>query len=527
MMPPSSAAPSVPADVSLHARLYGHVWRTSRTICVLAFIFFVAFYYYTVVPSAFELAGPTVLAEPFLLAGCVVCWRATGNIRLGIASWLCFLYASFALFLAGTLVRGILNVELIDQISRLHPDQQYDTWLRGGLGPHGPVLYHLGQMGLATLLLAWGAISAIRLRFQNVPGTGATILAIDNVVRREMASSGDAPRLLRLMNRSRGRGVLFGVLAGVVLLLPLFLPGREASMPSTGWRFEHAIPMWVAWLTVFFTDRWYAFLVCFPVALYLWRLAKGFLMPRAELVLEEDKRLPLLFLRSYKDDDAAVPANDLWRRLLFRKRRLEEVTAMCLSRLGPFITVGNPYDTDPASGAGTILERVRSWWRKRLSGGGQNLKLGAYRTLFGEEVWRGRMLAWIKDSRLIVLVAGKTPSVNWELRQACSENALGKVLLLFPPGTDADMAARWRSATEILEDTPWHAAMVDTDVRGALGATFRHDGGISIIRSGAKRERDYDLALRVGLHALLSQRIVGPSMMGSNNVQPPGAMSIR
>ncbi len=58
---------------------------------------------------------------------------------------------------------------------------------------------------------------------------------------------------------------------------------------------------------------------------------------------------------------------------------------------------------------------------------------------------------------------------------------------------------------EILQNTPWYANMIDVNLCGVLAAQFLDNGRIAIIRSKSRRERDYDIALSVGLYSIYGQ----------------------
>src|SRR5262245_56226653 len=130
--------------------------------------------------------------------------------------------------------------------------------------------------------------------------------------------------------------------------------------------------------------------------------------------------------------------------------------------------------------------------------------LGAFRATFPENEWQKHVLQWMDTSSIVVLIAGETDSVVWELRQAYAKGAWRKVRLLLPAVNDDDVMRRWQRVTETLIGTPWHATMLQSQPRSVLAALFLDGGEIALIRSYARRERDYDIALRIGLFVILA-----------------------
>jgi len=458
-------------DISSTARLYGPVWQGTRIICFFTFSVFASLYFFSFFPEDYKLAWNNFLVQPILFIGFVVSWMAIGDIRRSIGTGYCLIYVVFALYWTFVFLSAVSNPAVLDVTSREFPDIRWDTSLRTILGPQGPVLALSGLLGLVALWSVVMAIAALQLRYQRLPGLGLTIPEIDKEVQWEIVKSGDAPNMLRLLNWSRWQGILLGVLAGAVFLFPLFLLERGAGFWSMG-------------------QSLYVLPIVILVEMFLWRRARSLLAPDAKFVLKNDTRPPVLLLRSFKDDRAAVMPNALWRRivLLFSlgqfesvKKRLEEVAAVVLHSLGPFIAVAN--------------------LRSKVS------QLGAFRAKLEDDEWQHFVLQQIQTSRLIVKIASKSLSGTWELQQACKKNALRKMLLLFPPKTDEELLVLWDHCSNALQDTPWHAAMVATDIKGALAVQFVDGGSIRIIRSNKQRERDYSLAILIGLYAILREDV--------------------
>jgi hypothetical protein len=78
---------------------------------------------------------------------------------------------------------------------------------------------------------------------------------------------------------------------------------------------------------------------------------------------------------------------------------LETRLAKHFSRFGPFIAVGSPKESLPQPGAARIF--------------------------LPHDQWQDRILAWMQEAELIVMYAGRTQSVNWELRKKDEPPPLG------------------------------------------------------------------------------------------------------
>lgn len=483
-----AAAPSTPTpqiltiDVSTAATLYGRVWCASRTIVTVLIMIFLTLYFFSVVASDYELAAGISLAQPILLVCLLSCWMAIGNIRRSIGVHLCVLHAICALASVALLVQATLSIPLIEEYSRRFPDQQWDRMWRGILGPHGPSLFFLGLFGLLVCLLVPGAIAAIALRFKKMRGMPATIVQLDEAAKKLTLWTQDSLAMRRQVNQYRWQGAAFATLAFLSFLMPSLLPGREASIPSPGDELQHQIPDFLARLFVFFTDRWYGFLIALPFAFLFLRRARRYFSPDARQVMaNKELSPPVLLLRAFADDLAAVPSTAFWRKLLIikslRRRRVEEIAATSLSPLGPFIAVSNPGEKVP--------------------------QLGALRADLKDDEWKDHVLKWIRQSRLIVMIAGTSEGVIWELEQVRdTSEAIVRLVLLFPPD---GIAQRWSCVLNVLRKTAWHANMIDADLRGVLAVQFLDGGKVAIIRSRARRERDYELALRVASYRLCAR----------------------
>jgi hypothetical protein len=191
----------------------------------------------------------------------------------------------------------------------------------------------------------------------------------------------------------------------------------------------------------------------------------------------------VLLLRSFMDDTIALPPKSLFARLQVRKSRLEEVAAQQLGLVGNFVAVGKPNETLP--------------------------HLGANRVYLNDGEWQQQVLTWVRDCRMIVMVAGLTKWLVWELQSVRSSEGLTKLMILLPPGDNADRQARWTNVCKSLEGSPWYASVLAAEITEIRAVTFKSDGRVRLLTSPSDREIDYELAVLAGL-ATADQMAVAP-----------------
>jgi hypothetical protein len=175
-------------------------------------------------------------------------------------------------------------------------------------------------------------------------------------------------------------------------------------------------------------------------------LGAGFLILRfsrprsargAGRALLADGRKPVLYLRSFADDDMAAQVDD-GAALNIHSR--EEQLAGVLGLFGPVITVGKPGEPLP--------------------------RLGAARFYLPLDDWQPVILQLMELSRFIVLFVGPGEGLWWELEQALATQPAHKLLLLTPRRIE-DVAERLDKRLpvpsrlkEVAADGPWVSAAV-------------------------------------------------------------------
>jgi hypothetical protein len=214
--------------------------------------------------------------------------------------------------------------------------------------------------------------------------------------------------------------------------------------------------------------------------------ARRVLQPSADLAQQNDRRPPILFLRSFQDDKfklkervriAGVPTN--------QSIRMEEALGLRLRDFGPFLAVGEPGEGLP--------------------------QLGAARAYLSDDQWQAAVLSWIKESRLIAMLCGPTRWIHWEMQNIIAFQRLDRVLLLLPPGRKPGSAAarrrqeRWDNIVRSLAETPYAPMLRQLEIDDILLVQFRRDGGVRVFRSANDLVQDYELALTLAVHAAFAE----------------------
>ena len=117
----------------------------------------------------------------------------------------------------------------------------------------------------------------------------------------------------------------------------------------------------------------------------------------AEKLLERDRRPPVVYIRSFKDDDKIMLGSSRVRRLLTPLAFTAAITpeqelAIIMNRAGPVVAIGRPGEALP--------------------------ELGAARLYVGDDQWRNKITDLMKRARLVVIRGGATANLWWEIDQA-------------------------------------------------------------------------------------------------------------
>lgn len=176
-----------------------------------------------------------------------------------------------------------------------------------------------------------------------------------------------------------------------------------------------------------------------------------------------DRRAPVLYLRSFDDDDLPLPGLPSARRpfldaLSLRLREpFEEAVAWQLEAYGPVIAVGRP---------GRTLA-----------------SLGAAREHLEDAVWQPQVAQRMSEAAWIVVAIGSTPGLGWELRRVVADGHLAKTIFLTPPVPREARAQRWRVTAEVLAS----AGALLPPIDPAECLTVRLSGGSTKVAATARR----------------------------------------
>jgi hypothetical protein len=221
----------------------------------------------------------------------------------------------------------------------------------------------------------------------------------------------------------------------------------------------------------------------------LWLAAKLYVLARqwaardAAEVRQDDGRPPILYLRSFADDDLRIRTHASRRqayveRLAGRSSdRFEAVLVWHLWTYGPVTAVGRPAEKLPP--------------------------LGAAREYLDDDIWRDEIEERVKDAEAIVVVLGRSSGLLWELEAIVRLGAANRTMVVIPPVPEDERLQRW-TALEALATRI--GLPVPTDYRRwrALVLTFdSHRGGWGLVTADWDDEYGYEVALEAGMASLV------------------------
>jgi len=159
---------------------------------------------------------------------------------------------------------------------------------------------------------------------------------------------------------------------------------------------------------ILLSGAWGSFRTLLAYALRWSKYARQYRV-RPHNVLLNDKRAPIVYLRSFSDDfegnsDTVLPTTS------------EEKLVHSYNRLGPVIAIGRPGEALPL--------------------------LGASRLYFDDATWQAGLLYLISICQLVVVQAGIAPGLLWELTVSRLKLSPEKLLISFTAWEDLDESTR-------------------------------------------------------------------------------------
>jgi hypothetical protein len=281
--------------------------------------------------------------------------------------------------------------------------------------------------GLAALsaLLALGAVALTGwLALREAPGLVVELAAFVAFFPIVGWLAARAVRLRIILAEDRPRDVLYGALGkgfwvrmAALMGLPSSMWKRRALRSSSTWVLLVARPVvYLAALAAKVTLGGAAFLLIAGHAVFAGgkRLA-------ARAIWQPDKRdpdgAPILFLRGFDDDrfDFRRPQWQLpsrWFDLWAFRRNADEALVDEVAKFGPVVALGRPG------------EAARPF--------------GALRHYSSDEAWKDTIVDTARQAGLIVLAAGDSPGLQWEIKMLGEEKLLPRTLVLFNPDPARD-----------------------------------------------------------------------------------------
>jgi hypothetical protein len=241
-----------------------------------------------------------------------------------------------------------------------------------------------------------------------------------------------------------------------------------AVSPSVGlaFAFYFRLLRWV--VGVIMTPLDYAMSLAYEVYIYGQRHSSYWDAPDAPT---GDSRPPILLLRSFSDDHAAVANADLMLRYEWifggkSIRSFEEALVAKLGAYGPVIALGRPGEKLPPLGA------TRQW--------------------VADDRWQARVEELLRDCRLVVMVVGEIQeesSLAWEFGRILSLKEPEKVIIVVPPLDEWDAARRWLICHRM------SGGRIPPYQGGEVAARLTAGGGCRVVRFGSRADGDYMVAL--------------------------------
>jgi hypothetical protein len=244
------------------------------------------------------------------------------------------------------------------------------------------------------------------------------------------------------------------------------------------------------------TWEWIVAIGLLSAAVAIGRAARARAMPTAQQMAMFDRRPPILYLRSFLDDDLRIRTRRSARRgflgnltsiqllavLVRTRERFEEILVWQLWLHGPVIAVGDP---------------VR-----------RKFRLGSPRFYLSNDRWADEIQPLMSSARFVVMVLGRTEGVAWELQCLGRLGLANKLLIVLPPVADDEAQARSRSFSQIATQAGLPSPPDQFD--HALTAVLSPDGSTwQTVSSKHRDECSYEIALESAVVALATAATTG------------------
>jgi hypothetical protein len=319
-----------------------------------------------------------------------------------------------------------------------------------------------------------GYVCVRKLRRSRIAPMGARL---DVLLERLNARGGTSGlEVAGLRRPASGRGLTLGALGAALLLINAFLPvPDDARTASNMFRLNQQLN---------------------ALGFFLVVRARRHFQVSADALLAVDKRPPVLFLRSFADDERPKYASSERALVDFS---LETRLANHFHHFGPFIAIGSPQDALPQPGAARVL--------------------------LPDDQWQSRVLDWMRAAGVIIMYSGTTEWVNWELRKVIESGRATSLILMFPEikgwrgsRRKQDIATRVAQIRDVFSGSPWTEELTAfNDFAGLRAMLFRADGSMVMIKSRTRSRDAYHLAALLAHQQLLdSASATSPATVNDN-----------
>jgi hypothetical protein len=214
----------------------------------------------------------------------------------------------------------------------------------------------------------------------------------------------------------------------------------------------------------------------------LFRRGLATMQPSGDELMASDRRRPVLLLRSFADERMSVgeaSTSTLTSTLTWGQMsslaRMEESIADQLRPFGPLVAIGKPGEALP--------------------------QLGASRNYYSDAEWQAAALALMREALLIVVIAGVSPGLRWELEAIARAGHQSKLLVLMP---EPHRRRRWNVITQELRDVVGFDGLPREVPRGLLCIHAGPGTGCTLLSALRSGKIDYDTAIQLALYGMLS-----------------------
>jgi hypothetical protein len=210
----------------------------------------------------------------------------------------------------------------------------------------------------------------------------------------------------------------------------------------------------------------------------LFRRGLAIMQPSGDELMASDRRRPVLLLRSFADESMSIAeAPNLaptWGQIS-SLARMEESIADQFRPFGPLVAIGKPGEALP--------------------------QLGASRNYYSDAEWHAAALELMRDALLIVVIAGVSPGLRWELEAIARAGHQSKLLVLMP---EPHRRRRWDVITGELRDVAGFDGL-PRDVPKGLLCIHASPGVSSTLLSAPQSGKiDYDAAIQLAIYGMLT-----------------------